>query len=153
MGERERPSRHGAILGQALAEMAEAGGGCAGTCATCAFRPGTMTNQMAATGLTALHCALGTDPDPFGCHHGMKDGRPTKLCAGYEAARQVSFDEVAAIMERLKTRMDAMTGPDDVRAIYDAWAAEADPDDALDDYQLARLYEKHRPTTQEGPNP
>lgn len=144
--ERERPSRHGAILGRALSEMVDAGGGCTGTCATCAFKPGTMTNQMAATGLTALHCALGSDPDPFGCHHGMADGQPTKLCAGYEAARRASFEDVRAIMERLKKRMDAMSGPDEVRIAYDVWAEQADPSHALNDYQLARLYEKQRPS-------
>lgn len=141
---RERPSRHGAILGQFLADVAKAGA--VGTdllsamCGTCAFRDGCMTNQMAATGIEAMNIVLGVDSADFACHHGMKDGEPQKYCAGAAAAKRAPFDVVKAALATMAARIDAAAGPDEVRASFDAWAAEVDPDGAMDDYRRARLY-------------
>lgn len=116
----DRPSRHGALLGQALAEISDDGRALASeplpdTCFTCAVRAGCMTNQMASTGLVALNCVLGIDEDPFACHHGMKDGEPTKLCAGYMAAKLASYEFVRTTLIHLNERLDAMAGPDEIR--------------------------------------
>lgn len=50
---------------------------------TCAFRAGTIPGQMAGTLRDALNCVAGIDPEPFMCHHTLRDGEPTGLCAGY----------------------------------------------------------------------
>lgn len=134
---RERPSLHGQILGQALADVAKAGG-IGETCATCAFREDCMTNTMAATLSEALGCLI--SGEPFGCHHGMVDGQPTKACAGMEAARRAPFPIVQAALEAARVRMAALPAIDPVRASFDAWAAENDPDDSMDDYQRARRW-------------
>lgn len=143
-GGRERPSQHGVILGELLAAMADAGRLHApelpDMCATCAFRPGCMTNQMAATGLTALNCVLGIDTDRFACHHGMTDGRPAKLCAGYIAARLAPFEFTKAAMGLLMERLSSLTGPDEVREAFDGWIAEVDPDNRMNDYERGRAY-------------
>lgn len=145
--ERERPSAHGKILGQALAMIAAIGRRDApfeipDCCLTCAFREGCMTNQMAATGKAALDCVLGIDKDRFSCHHGMKDGEPTKLCVGYIAARMAPWSQIVMILETLKKEMDSLAGagPDDVRAAFDAWVAELDPQHKMNDYELARAF-------------
>jgi hypothetical protein len=142
--ERERPSAHGVLLGGFLADVAEAGRLADPTipagCATCAFSRETMTNRMAATGIEAMHCVIGTDPAPFGCHHGMKDGEPTKLCAGFVAAQAAPFDLIRSKMEEMVGRLAALPPVDEVRAEFDAWAAKIDPDGAMDDYCRGRLY-------------
>lgn len=146
MSERERPSLHGKILGEALALLAAAGRKDAPMeipegCLTCAFRPGCMTNQMAATGKTALDCVLGIDPDRFACHHGMKDGQPSKLCVGYIAATLAPWSFTKEVLAAVKVDLDAMPdGPDEIRAAFDAWHNEVDPERKMDDYQLARAY-------------
>lgn len=145
---RDRPSRHGAILGEALAEIAAAGRAINADippqCATCAFEPGCMTNQMGATGILALNCVTGVDPDDFACHHGMKEGWPTKLCAGYAAAQLVPRCVVMEILTRMKTKLDAAEGPDPIRESFDRWWLRIDPEGKLDNYQLARLYLSER---------
>jgi hypothetical protein len=75
--ERDRPSRHGAIMGQALALIEMAGRRDApfempDTCSTCAFREGSYTNQCGGTGVVALKIVAGLDPDRFACHHGRR---------------------------------------------------------------------------------
>lgn len=99
-----------------------------------------MTNQMAGTGLEALKCATGADPAPFGCHHGMKDGQPNKVCAGWLAALVAPPEVVAAVGDRLLAAINSLEGPDEVREAFDAWIAKVDPDNRLDDYQRGRLY-------------
>lgn len=142
MTDRDRPSEHGKLLGEALADLAKAGA--VGTelldlmCATCAFREGCMTNQMAATGKDALDCVIGADDSDFGCHHGMKDGQPTKLCAGWLAAKRAPFPVLQSTLLTLAARLEGLTGEDAVRAEFDAWAAAADPDGKMDNYQWAR---------------
>jgi hypothetical protein len=144
----ERPSRHGAILGAALAQLAEAGCRAVGDdavpwCATCAFKPGSMPNQMAATGLTAYKCAIGVDPEPFGCHHGLAlDGQPTRLCAGWLAAKHAPWELVKEVSERLALALQDVGGDDPIRADCDAWLAAVDPKGEMDNYQLARLWLK-----------
>lgn len=108
-------------------------------CATCAFREGSMPNQMAATGLTAMHCALGTDPDPFGCHHGMKAGEPSKLCVGYLAAQRAPFEAWKQGMSDMLATMPSDEN-DAIRADFDRWRAAIDPDRKLDVYQLGRAF-------------
>jgi hypothetical protein len=148
--ERERPSRHGAILGAALALLAKLGRRDAPFeipeyCATCAFREGCMTNQMAATGKVALDCVLGIDPDRFACHHGMKDGEPSKLCVGYIAARLAPWSLTREVLLAMKAELDeaiAKDDPDAVRAAFDAWLDSVDPKREKNDYQLAREYNR-----------
>lgn len=148
MSDRERPSKHGKILGDALALLAIAGRKDAPElpecCLTCAFRQGCMTNQMAATGKTALDCVLGIDPDRFACHHGMKEGQPSKLCVGYIAAILAPWAFTKEVLAAVKRDLDAMDGPDEVRAAFDAWHDEANPERKMDDYQLARAYAARR---------
>lgn len=141
---RDRPSTHGAIVGEALTKIVESVSGSlpASCCSTCAFRPETMTNQMAATVLVAFKCAVGTDPDPFACHHGMKDGEPTKVCAGWLASQLADFDAVKRISGEMVEKLAAIsdTETDPVRDRFDAWIAEVDPEGRLNDYQRGRLY-------------
>jgi hypothetical protein len=144
MTERDRPSQHGVILGEGLAAMAAAGREAKPDlpemCATCAFRPGCMTNRMASTGKVALDCVMGIDPEQFACHHGMKDGEPTKLCVGYAAAIAAPFETKKTILFDIATRLSAMPVRDEVRERFDAWVAEIDPEDKLDDYARGRSY-------------
>lgn len=145
MTDRERPSKHGKILGDALALLAMAGRQDAPMkipecCPTCAFLLGSMPNEMAATGKTALDCVLGIDRDRFGCHHGMKNGWPSKLCVGYVAARLAPWSFTKEVLAAVKNDIDAMSGPDEVRAAFDAWHEEIDPDRKMNDYQLSLAY-------------
>lgn len=146
MKERERPSKHGKILGESLSLLAAAGRKDAPMeipecCLTCAFRPGCMTNQMAATGKTALDCVLGIDPDRFACHHGMKDGQPSKICVGYIAARLAPWSFTKDVLIAMQAELDKIDGsPDEVRAAFDAWWAQCDPQQDLDVYQQARAF-------------
>lgn len=147
MTERERPSLHGKILGDALALLARAGRRDAPMelpecCLTCAFREGCMTNQMAATGKMALDCVLGIDPDRFACHHGMKDGEPTKLCVGYIAATMAPWSFAKEVVAAVAADLEAMKNDDadEIRTAFDAWHNKIDPERKMDDYQLARAY-------------
>lgn len=148
MKDRERPSQHGAALGKALALIERAGRQDAPElpemCSTCAFREGCMTNQMAATGTVALNCVLGIDKDRFACHHGMKDGQPKKLCAGYIAASLAPYSFTQKVVEALAKDLGTLPAHDEVREAFDAWIAEVDPGDQMDDYARAREYEKRR---------
>ncbi len=149
--QRERPSNHGKILGHALALIAMAGRRDApfelpDMCATCAFREGCMTNQMAATGKVALDCVLGIDKDLFACHHGMKDGSPSKICVGYVAARLAPWSIMVEILNTLKADLDERPDTDEVRAAFDAWLDEVDPQRKMNDYELARAYTKRSPS-------
>lgn len=146
----DRPSRHGKLLGRALALLATLGRGDApmpipDNCLTCAFREGSAPNMSAGTGKTALDCVLGIDRDRFACHHGMKNGEPQKICAGYIAARLAPWSEVQAILsafyDELKEIDDGV--PDDVRAHFDMWLAKSDPEQRMDVYEAARAYAKH----------
>ncbi len=149
--ERDRPSRHGRIMGQALALIAMAGRRDApmempDMCATCAFREGCFTNQCAGTGVVAMRIVAGVDPDRFACHHGRDaDGQPSKLCIGYVAARLAAPSFVHEVLATLKDDLDAAggEGPDEVRAAFDTWLAKIDPGGKMDDYRRAREYNKH----------
>jgi hypothetical protein len=146
---RERPSYHGAVLGEYLAQMAESATGFLpeDCCATCAFRRGCMTNQMASTGLVAFKCAMGVDPDAFACHHGMKDGEPTKICAGWLAAQAAEWDDIKNFSEQLTASLGAIPNPDPIRTAFDAWIERVDPAGTLNDYQRGRLYLRHYGTS------
>lgn len=141
---RDRPSAHGAALGAALADLAEQGRTDAtGTpCQGCAFRRGSYANQSAGTVKEALNCTVGIE-GPFGCHHGLVDGQPTRLCAGFVAALNSSHE---AKGDALVGALAAMGGyraegkADPVREPIDRWLAQVDPEDRLDDYQRSALY-------------
>jgi hypothetical protein len=149
----DRPSLHGKLLGKALALFAAIGRRDApmpipDTCLTCAFREGTMPNQTAGTGMMALNCVLRIDPDRFACHHGMKDGDPQRLCAGYVAAMLAPFSEVKEILAAFHEELAAVEDqPDDVRQAFDAWLNRADPKRRMDVYQAAREYAKSQLST------
>jgi hypothetical protein len=141
----DRPSKHGALLGEALALIAMAGrkdfpGDLPEPCLTCAFREGTMPNQSPGTGSMALNCVLGIDKDRFACHHGMKEGAPSKICAGYIAARLAPWSFTKEVLASLHRDLAAVSGPDEVRAAFDAWLADADPAGKMDVYQQARAF-------------
>ena len=144
--ERERPSRYGVTLGQFLSAVADAGRKevpevvIVDMCSTCAFRDGAMPNQMAATGLVAFKIVMGIDSDEFACHHGMKEGVPQKRCAGYALAKLAPWADIQAEGAKLRERMDTASGPDEIRAAFDRWLDEVDPERKLDDYALARLF-------------
>lgn len=108
----QKPSEHGRILGAEFARLADAMAPAhpeiPERCKTCAFREGTIPNQSAGTLLEAMHCVLGTDPAPFGCHQGLKDGVPTKLCAGYVLAKLAPFEDVKAGLARVRAKLDAL---------------------------------------------
>lgn len=148
MDEGDRPSTHGKMLGKALALMADLGRRDApfpipDPCLTCAFREGTMPNQMSATGLMAFNIVLGIDKDRFACHHGMQDGQPKKLCVGYVAALLAPFSEVREIVQAFHDELKTLgDGPDPVREAFDAWIAKADPERHMDVYEAARAYAK-----------
>jgi hypothetical protein len=142
--ERGRPSQHGAILGEALADIAKAGrvgvGNLPEMCATCAFREGSLPNQMAATVSLALDCVLGIDPDDFACHHGMNAGQPTRLCAGFLAAQLVPMPIILAAVQTASARLASLPEHDSVQAEFDAWSASVDPEGKMDNYQWARAH-------------
>src|SRR5262249_37877034 len=113
-------------------------------CLTCAFREGCMTNKMAATGIVALNCVLGVDKDAFACHHGMRDGQPSRLCAGYLAAKHVPSSAAKELLSDIYQTLVTQGGPDTEREAFNAWLDEVDPHRVMDDYQLARLYAHER---------
>lgn len=145
----DRPSIHGKMMGKALALMAELGSRDApmpipDMCLTCAFREGSMPNMTAGTGIVALNCVLRIDTDRFACHHGLREGEPQHLCAGYIAAMLAPFSEVKEILAAFNEELAAAGDrPDDVRMAFDAWLNKADPGRRLDVYQAAREYAKH----------
>lgn len=146
---RDGPSAHGKLLGKLLAAWAKAGEHHADQpmCSGCAYREGTLANMSAGTGSNAMNCALGVDPAPFGCHHGMKDGLPSKPCQGWLAAHGylagLPINEVSPGLEQLAKDVQACEGqPDQVRADYERWAAEHDPDGRMNDYERARIFNR-----------
>jgi hypothetical protein len=149
--EGDRPSLHGKMLGEALALMADLGRKEAPMpipepCLTCASRRGSMPNETAGTGVIALNCVLRIDKDRFACHHGMKDGEPQKLCAGYVAAMLAPWSKVSEILRTFYDQLERIEklGPDQIRAAFDKWIDGADPERRLDVYQAAREYAKQR---------
>lgn len=143
----DRPSRHGAFLGEALALMAAAGRRALPSqslpdpCLTCAFRAGTAPNQCAGTVMEALNSVMGIDDAEFACHHGMVDGRPTRPCSGYAAARAAPFPHVKELLASCAALLQRVgVADDEVRRRYDAWLVEVDPSNEMDVYQQARAY-------------
>jgi hypothetical protein len=105
----DKPSEHGRVFGAALAKMADDIAAnhseIPERCKTCAFREGTIPNQMAGTLMQALNCVTGADPDDFACHHSLDAaGRPTRLCNGYLLLAMLATPEqlVAALTPALK---------------------------------------------------
>lgn len=111
----QRPSWHGRALGAAFAKLADAMAPLhpeiPERCKTCAFRAGTIPNSMAGTLVEAMHCVVGIDPAPFGCHHSLKDGLPTKLCAGYVLAKLAPFKDVKAALISVSDELDRGAQP------------------------------------------
>lgn len=145
----DKPTTYGAILGDALALLAAAGRKdlmpgmvIPDPCLTCAFREGALPNRMGGTAKVALDCVLQIDRDRFACHHGMKDGEPGKLCAGYLAAMIAPFSFVKQVLESASKDLAAFDAdaPDPVRDDYVRWLGQIDPDGKLDVYQIARAY-------------
>lgn len=145
----DRPSRHGELMGNLLARLAEAGntgeleGILSFMCATCAFRRGSLPNTSAGTGMIVFNCAVGIDSDRFACHHGMKDGHPQKLCAGYLAAKNAPFEVMKAETAQLYDALSRLGDDDATRNAFDAWAEREDPNRMLDVYELARQWARH----------
>lgn len=149
--EGDRPSAHGAALGEALSLIADLGERdspipLGERCLTCAFRKGTAPNQTTGTGVIALNCILGVDRDRFACHHGMKDGEPKHLCVGYIAARMASFSYVKEIIAALYSDITENLVDEDndpIREAFDKWLTEVDPKSEMDVYQAARAWARH----------
>jgi hypothetical protein len=147
--EADRPSLYGKMLGEALALMAELGRHDAPMpipepCLTCAFRRGTLPNESAGTGILALNCVLRIDKHRFACHHGMKDGEPQRICFGYVAAMLAPFSKVSEILRAFNDQLARIgeLGPDQVRAAFDKWLDDLDPERRMDVYEAAREYAK-----------
>lgn len=145
--DRERPSRHGQLLGDALWLLMEAGkkdfpGVAPECCATCAFRRGCMTNHMAGTGIVALNCVLGIDRDRFACHYNLKeDGEPQRICAGFAMARLAPWSFTHEVLEMMAEQLKKFSDePDPVRAAFDAWVVENEPMKTANDYERARKW-------------
>lgn len=145
----DKPTSYGAILGDALALIAAAGRKdmpdgmtLPDACLTCAFREGALPNRMGGTAKQALDCVLGIDRDRFACHHGMKNGEPKRLCAGYLAAMIAPFSFVKEIIKAAHEDLASFdeSGPDPVRDDYVRWLSTIDPDGVMDVYQIARAY-------------
>lgn len=149
----DRPSVHGKILGDTLSMLEAAGRAIDQTipasCATCAFRHGSDPNLSAGTGLIAFKCAVGVDKGAFCCHHGLKEGQPTMVCAGWLAAQKAPFDTMKALTFQMNERLAAMDGTDPIREAYDAWLETIDPAVAQDTYARARAWLKHGRTISE----
>lgn len=146
-GHPNAPSKHGALLGSALAIIAEVGrrdfpGELAPMCATCAFREGSLPNQVAGTVKIAFDIVMGVDKDRFGCHHGMAEGKPKKLCVGYVAASIAPYSFIKDVMVEMYKELAIMkeTDPDEIRDTFEAWVTTVDPDHKMDVYQLARAW-------------
>ncbi len=112
----QRPSNHGRALGLELARLAdamvEAYPEIPDRCKTCAFREGTIPNQMAGTLVEALNCVVGLDPANFGCHQTLDtSGLPTTLCAGYILARLAPFNDVKQALIRVTEKLDDAPTP------------------------------------------
>jgi len=149
VAEKAKPSVHGATLGRELARLADSQvvdhPEIRSRCMTCAFREGTMPNMMAPTLLQAMHCVLGTDPSPFGCHHTLDaNGIPTQLCAGYELCKEASFEDAREAVGRASANLNRLCAESSETAMeiaaFDAWRITVDPEDRLDDYAVAKLF-------------
>ncbi len=158
--EADRPSAHGKLLGSALALIEKLGRRDApmvipDCCLTCAFREGSLPNMSAGTGIIALNCAIHIDRDRFSCHHGMKDGEPTKICAGYAAAMFAPWSSVIVVLEALQKEIDKFSPGDDdgLRTAFDAWAVALDPKKRQDVYAMARMFAKSGPAADLGLDP
>lgn len=108
----QKTSQHGRILGSAFADIADKLAPLhpevPDRCKTCAYRHGTIPNAMAGTLVEALNCTLGIDPNPFGCHHTLKDGKPTELCAGYFLLSVFGVEEVKAVLPSVVEQLDSL---------------------------------------------
>ena len=70
-----------ASMRSALMQAPEAVAAIPDRCRTCAFREGTVPNGCEETVMDAIKCVI--EKVPFMCHHDMKNGKPTKMCAGW----------------------------------------------------------------------
>ena len=104
MGERQKPSEHGAALGRALAHLADSEvkdrPSIPERCTTCAFREGTVPNRMAGTLRQALDCVVNPEFEgAFWCHHGVPAGAtPTEVCRGFVLACLASKGEFSRLL-------------------------------------------------------
>jgi hypothetical protein len=95
---------------------------------------------------------LGIDKDRFACHHGMKDGQPSKICVGYIAARVAPWSFTKEVLLAMQAELDKIDGgPDEVRAAFDAWWSGTDPQREMDVYQQARAYAARSSSPKETP--
>lgn len=146
----DRPSVQGEMLGYVLAKIAEvgrtgAGGVLPDMCLTCAFREGSLANLSAGTGSTALDCIMDSDnAGPFSCHHGMKDGEPTKMCVGYIAAKLAPFQFVKEMLAAMMADLAELdeSAIDQITVGFDRWRAEIDRENTMDLYALGRAWAK-----------
>lgn len=98
------------------------------------------------TMIDAMNVLAGVDGDAFGCHHGMTEGQPVKACINWQiAAERASRDELFAAIKSVIIPPDDEPENDPVGQYVAKWAAEVDPEQKLDSYQLARLWEKTGP--------
>jgi hypothetical protein len=52
-------------------------------CNDCAFREGSDPNGSVETTMAVVKCLM--EDEPFYCHHGVVEGEPKRLCAGFSA--------------------------------------------------------------------
>jgi hypothetical protein len=116
----QQPSEHGRILGTQLAWVADVMAAqrvdVPDRCKTCAFRAGTIPSRMAGTLAQALNCVAGLDPSPFMCHHSLRGGEPTQLCAGYVLAKSAPIELLHRALTRATLQLVELPKKNEVTA-------------------------------------
>lgn len=147
----DRPSDHGALMGDLLAMLYEAGlksmGGDAPDkrCSTCAFRKGTMASQCAGTTMDAFDCTLGLgDNGDFNCHSGIGEGQePKAVCQGYVIAKLAPVSLAASALPSLLEKLSEKQESDTIQEAFDSWFVEqygSDDTAVVDFYDVNKDY-------------
>lgn len=146
-GPRRGTSTGAARLGAALAQLAakHVQPGDPYPCGSCGLKEGTLPNMAGQTMIDAMRVLARIEGDAFGCHHGLHNGEPTRACARYVAALRAPFAELQAAIASVVVPPDDRPANDPVGVYVTAWAAQVDPDTAMDSYQLARAWERTGP--------
>lgn len=146
-GPRRGTSTGAARLGAAMARLAakHVQPGDPDPCATCGLKEGTLPNMAGQTMIDAMRVLARIEGDSFGCHHGLNNGEPTRICARYLAAARGPRSELLEAIASVAVPPDDRPANDPVGVYVTAWAERIDPDRELNAYQLARAWERTGP--------
>lgn len=129
--ETDRPSYNGALVGEVLTMLYDAGianmknGPIGKRCSTCAFKAGTMANQSERITLEALDCTIGLYDAAFGCHSGIKEGEiPKTICQGYIVAKLAPFKVTKEAISTLVKKLKNVVDKDTIKDAFDSWFIE-----------------------------